>query len=209
MARVLHFTRFRLLCCLHGAVLFTLSVEQFHKCACPAESGFKIGNESWIFLICIGSVFVWTGLYAKALISGVRRSTADSATGAEKWGGRRFATALVTVVLLNGMLYAVPGRSAKLEPSFLHPPMTSLITNSIAAFHPSHSGSGGAGGVASNEVSNGYLKCFQYPSGNDSEYPFEKDVVYRRPLPYPSSTGHPASSPNVIIFFTEGTYLRD
>lgn len=118
------------------------------------------------------------------------------------WIGTKWSTAvLVTTVALYAGLISQQHRRASLEPGFRETPIASFLANAWAAKM-------GQGPRPEQPFGQSQGACFRDTgAGGVPGYPFQKGMVYRNALPFARKPGA-ASTPNVILFFTEGESSR-
>ena len=142
--------------------------------------------------IAVLGIYAWRGTFSRV------RSEREENTNRPgcKWvaGITVGALALFIGLLLQQRSYV------SLEPSFLQTPVASLLANTWVA-------AAGAPVAATKPMADTSM-CFKDPGADTiAGYPFQKNMVYRNPLPFAKTPGAPVH-PNVIIFFTEGASAR-
>lgn len=172
--------------CLSNNFISALAMQNLDSAA-YAESGAAwaaIGiGVAWLALL---GVFAWR-----------RRRGGD--------GGplsRRLVVALAVVVVLYAFLLTQQRRRVTLELDYRQVPVASLLANARVAMIQDDDR------VSSPAPSFDDKACMYDPSaGKIDGYPFQKDTVFRHPLPF-AKVGDTSASPNIIVIFTEGTSAR-
>ncbi len=153
----------------------------------------------------IGAGLVWIAILAYYAWDGTFFHGRIAAGALTRRLSRRASVALLVLcVALYAGLLTQQRKGFALEPGFRQTPIASLVTNAWL----SH-----ADGVTPTAMSVSLAadtrSCFADPeAGRVTGYPFQKDTVYRNPLPFPRVAGAPAH-PNVIVIFTEGLSARN
>lgn len=152
-------------------------------------------TQSTMEWVVLGSGLGW--LVLLAVFAWRRRQ------GIDGWlGGRRWMAALMVVTVLYAFVLTQQRRRIVLEPDYRQVPVASLLVNAGVAVTQGDDHVTGTFAMLNGRA------CLTDPAaGKVAGYPLEKDVVFKRALPF-EPVGAAAAQPNVIVIFTEGTSTR-